>query len=113
MPTQFSRLLRPPAPGQADPLVDKLKRHDPDAEREIARRYNRKTADRSRTIPEPLKGGPYDSYDPNHPSRDDLTLALDLGAPAGVVSSSGEPFRGFFHTPYRRAALNPPAPPRI
>jgi hypothetical protein len=43
-----------------------------------------------------------DVYDPNHPGRDDLTLGLDLRAPAGVVSSSGEPFRGFFHTPYRR-----------
>ncbi len=64
MPTQFSRLLRPPAPGQADPLVDKLKRRDPDAEREIARRYNRKIADRNRTIPEPSRGGPYDTYDP-------------------------------------------------
>src|SRR6516225_3772900 len=64
MPTQFSRLLRPPGPGQADPLVDKLKRRDPDAEREIARRYNRKVADRSRTIPEPPRGGPYDTYDP-------------------------------------------------
>ena len=64
MPTQFSRLLRPPAPGQADPLVDKLKRRDPDAEREIARRYNRKIADRSRTIPEPPRGGLYDTYDP-------------------------------------------------
>src|SRR5690242_12473258 len=71
MPTQFSRLLRPPAPGQADPLVDKLKRRDPDAEREIARRYNRKvpksprkSADRDRTIPEPVKGASYDTYDP-------------------------------------------------
>jgi len=44
-------------------------------------------------------------YDPNHPGRDDLTLALDLRAPSGVVSSSGEPFRGFFHTPYRPANL--------
>jgi hypothetical protein len=42
-------------------------------------------------------------YDPNHPGRDDLTLALNLGSPAGVLSSSGEPFRGFFHTPYRPA----------
>jgi hypothetical protein len=64
MPTQFSRLLRPPAPGQADPLADKLKRRDPDAEREIARRYNRKVADRSRTIPEPSRGDSYDTYDP-------------------------------------------------
>jgi hypothetical protein len=68
MPTQFSRLLRPPGPGQADPLVEKLKRRDPDAEREIARRYNRKIprkkADRGRTIPESPKGGSYDTYDP-------------------------------------------------
>jgi hypothetical protein len=64
MPTQFARLLRPPGPGQADPLVDKLKRREPDAEREIARRYNRKIADRSRAIPEPAKGAAYDSYDP-------------------------------------------------
>jgi hypothetical protein len=63
MPTQFSRLLRPPGPGQADPLLDKLKRREPEAERELARRYNRKTADRSRTIPEPAKGVPYDAYD--------------------------------------------------
>jgi len=64
MPTQFSRLLRPPASGQADPLADKLKHRDPDAEREIARRYNRKITDRSRTIPEPPDGGPYDTYHP-------------------------------------------------
>jgi hypothetical protein len=63
MPTQFSRLLRPPAPGQADPLAEKLKRRDPDAEREIARRYNRKVAKPNRTIPEPPRGGPYDTYD--------------------------------------------------
>jgi hypothetical protein len=64
MPTQFSRLLRPPAQGQPDPLADRLKRRDPDAEREIARRYNRKITDRSRTIPEPPAGGSYDTYDP-------------------------------------------------
>ncbi|HEX5273451.1 MAG TPA: hypothetical protein VFW33_23300 [Gemmataceae bacterium] len=64
MPTQFSRLLRPPALGQADPLAEKLKRRDPDAEREIARRYNRKIADQNRTIPEPPAGGSYDTYDP-------------------------------------------------
>src|SRR4051794_15477359 len=64
MPTQFSRLLRPPASGQADPLVDKLKRRDPDAEREIARRYNRKITDHNRTIPEPANGGSYHTYDP-------------------------------------------------
>lgn len=64
MPTQFSRLLRPPASGQADPLVDKLKRRDPEAEHEIARRYNRKIADRNRTIPDAPRGGSYDTYDP-------------------------------------------------
>jgi hypothetical protein len=64
MPTQFCRLLRPPAPGQADPLAEKLKRRDPDAEREIARRYNRKIAKPNRTIPEPPRGGAYDTYDP-------------------------------------------------
>jgi hypothetical protein len=52
-------------------------------------------------------------YDPNHAGRDDLTLALDLHAPSGVVSSSGEPFRGFFHTPYRPAPANPLATRRI
>ena len=41
-------------------------------------------------------------YDPNHPGKDDLTLGLDLRAPAEIVSSAGELFRGFFHTPYRR-----------
>jgi hypothetical protein len=64
MPTQLSRLLRPPAKDQPDPLVERLKRHDPDAEREIARRYNYKIADHSRTIPEPPKGGTYDTYEP-------------------------------------------------
>jgi hypothetical protein len=64
MPTQFSRLLRPPDPGKPDPLVEKLKRRDPEAERELARRYNRKVADRSRTIPEPPRGGSHDTYDP-------------------------------------------------
>jgi hypothetical protein len=52
-------------------------------------------------------------YDPNHAGRDDLTLALDLRAPSGVISSSGEPFRGFFHTPYRPAPANPLAMRRI
>jgi hypothetical protein len=42
-------------------------------------------------------------YDPNHAGRDDVTLALDLHAPAGILSATGEPFRGFFHTPYRPA----------
>jgi hypothetical protein len=40
-------------------------------------------------------------YDPNHPGRDDVTLALNVRAPAGVSSSTGESVRGFFHTPYR------------
>jgi hypothetical protein len=64
MPTQFSRLLRPPAPGQADPLAEKLKHRDPDAEREIARRYNRMVAKPGQTIPEPPRRGAYDTYDP-------------------------------------------------
>jgi len=64
MPTQFSRLLRPPASGQADPLADKLKHRDPAAEPEIARRYHRKITDRRRTTPEPPDGGPYDTYHP-------------------------------------------------
>jgi hypothetical protein len=41
-------------------------------------------------------------YDPNHAGRDDVTLALNLREPGGVLSATGEPFRGFFHTPYRR-----------
>jgi hypothetical protein len=40
-------------------------------------------------------------YDPNYAGRDDLTLELNLREPAGVLSSTGEPFRGFFLTPYR------------
>jgi hypothetical protein len=39
-------------------------------------------------------------YDPNHTCRDDVTLALNLREPVGVLSSTGEPFRGFFHTRY-------------
>jgi hypothetical protein len=39
-------------------------------------------------------------YDPSHAGRDDLTLGLNLRAPDGVASTSGEPFRGFFLTPY-------------
>jgi hypothetical protein len=42
-------------------------------------------------------------YDPNHAGRDDVTLALNLREPAGILSATGEPFRGFFHTPYRAA----------
>jgi hypothetical protein len=41
-------------------------------------------------------------YDPNHGGRDDVTLALNLLRPVGILSATGEPFRGFFHTPYRR-----------
>ena len=40
-------------------------------------------------------------YDPNYAGRDDLTLALNLREPAGIVSSTAEPFRGFFLTPRR------------
>jgi hypothetical protein len=39
-------------------------------------------------------------YDPSYHSQNNLRLALNLRAPDGVASSSGEPFRGFFHTPY-------------
>jgi hypothetical protein len=38
-------------------------------------------------------------YDPNHPGRDDVTLALNLRAPATIIASTGERVRGFFHTP--------------
>jgi hypothetical protein len=51
-------------------------------------------------------------YDPNHVGRDDVTLALNLRDPAGILSATGEPFRGFFHTPYRRKT-NLFGPPRI
>jgi hypothetical protein len=44
-------------------------------------------------------------YDPNHAARDDVTLALNLREPGGILSATGEAFRGFFHTPYRRAPL--------
>jgi hypothetical protein len=50
-------------------------------------------------------------YDPNHPGRDDLTLALNVNAPAGVLSTSGEPFRGFFHTAYRQVTAG--IPPKV
>ncbi len=43
-------------------------------------------------------------YDPNHAGRDDVTLALNLREPGRLLSATGEPFRGFFHTPYRPAA---------
>src|SRR5438105_237153 len=95
MPTQFSRLLRPPAAGQADPLADRLKRHDPEAEREIARRYNRKTADRSRSIPEPSPGGSYDTYDPRL-----LALLWTLADNADALHAFG-----------RRLGLPVPTPP--
>jgi hypothetical protein len=42
-------------------------------------------------------------YDPSHAGRDDLVLSLNLREPDGVLSTSGEPFRGFFHTPYSPA----------
>jgi hypothetical protein len=51
-------------------------------------------------------------YDPNHACRDDLTLTLSLREPAGILSASGEPFRGFFHTEYR-PSRNLFSPPRI
>jgi hypothetical protein len=51
-------------------------------------------------------------YDPNHAGRDDVTLALNLREPAGILSATGEPFRGFFHAPYRRGT-NPLSRRRI
>jgi hypothetical protein len=47
-------------------------------------------------------------YDPNHPGRDDVTLALNVREPAGGMASTGDPFRGFFRTPYR---FHPPLGP--
>lgn len=40
-------------------------------------------------------------YEPNYPGRDDVTLALNVREPAGILASTGDPFRGFFRTPYR------------
>jgi len=45
-------------------------------------------------------------YDPNHAGRDDLTLEFNLRQPGTILSSSGEPFRGFFHTRYLPDARN-------
>src|SRR5262245_9225236 len=101
MPTQFSRLLRPPAPGQADPLVDKLKQRDPDAEREIVRRHNRKITDHSRTIPEPSKGGSYDSYDPRH-----LALLWTLADNAAALRALGRRLGLAVPTPLDYALLS-------
>jgi hypothetical protein len=49
-------------------------------------------------------------YEPNYPLRDDLTLSLGLRRPSGkgpIVSVTGETFRGFFTTPYRRCRSLP------
>jgi hypothetical protein len=48
-------------------------------------------------------------YDPNHPSRDDVRLSLNVGRADGITSTNCEPCRGFFWTPYRmaRAAFHP------
>lgn len=46
-------------------------------------------------------------YDPNHPDRDDIAIAVDLADPSTVAAihySTGESVRGFFVTPYRPAA---------
>jgi hypothetical protein len=46
-------------------------------------------------------------YDPNHPDREDVTLAFNLNSVTSVsriVASTGEPVRGFFRTPYRPLA---------
>jgi hypothetical protein len=40
-------------------------------------------------------------YDPNHPGRDDVTLALNVQAPVSIVASTGDAVRGFFRTPVR------------
>jgi hypothetical protein len=43
-------------------------------------------------------------YDPNYALRDDLTFsfnARDLDGRKGIVYSTGESVRGFFHTAYR------------
>jgi hypothetical protein len=97
MPTQFARLLRPPGPGQADPLLDQLKRREPDAEREIARRYNRKITDRSRTIPIPAKGAAYPAYDPRL-----LALLWTLADNADALAALG-----------RQLRLDVPDPPEV
>ncbi len=56
-------------------------------------------------------------YDPNHPDQDDVTLSLNLGRPAyaaAITYSTGEPVRGFFHTPYRyEGFVEPIGVPRI
>jgi hypothetical protein len=39
-------------------------------------------------------------YDPNFSNSDDVTLSLNLRQPNGVLSTTGEAFRGFFWTPY-------------
>jgi len=101
MPTQLSRLLRPPALGQADPLVDRLKRKEPEAEREIARRYNRKITDHSRTIPEPKSGGNYDTYDPRH-----LALLWTLADNADALHALGRQLRLSVATPPDYTALS-------
>jgi hypothetical protein len=101
MPTQFSRLLRPPASGQADPLADKLKQRDPDAERELARRYNRKITDRSRSIPQPPDGGSYDTYAPRL-----LALLWTLADNADALRALGRRLHIPVPTPPHHAALS-------
>ena len=41
-------------------------------------------------------------YDPNHGGRDDVALELNVSSPSDILSTTCEPFRGFFYTPYRR-----------
>ena len=100
MPTQLTRLLRPPAPGQADPLVERLKRKESDAEREIARRYNRKITDHNRIIPEPRSAGNYDTYDPRH-----LAMLWSLAENADALRALGRQLRLSVPTPPEYAAL--------
>jgi hypothetical protein len=40
-------------------------------------------------------------YDPNHPGRNDVTLALNVRDRSAIIASTGERVRGFFRTPYR------------
>jgi hypothetical protein len=44
-------------------------------------------------------------YDPNHPGRNDVTLALNVKDQGAIIASTGERVRGFFRTPYRYRAL--------
>lgn len=64
MHTQYSRLLDGPALPAPSPLLRRLHDRDPAAEREIARRFNRKHKDRRLHIAAPPDGAAYDAYPP-------------------------------------------------